>query len=192
MRPRPTSRAAVPERADAPADGARARADARADGAPGDETHAAEGTPERDWCATAFIAWRDRLLLHHHAKLQRWLPPGGHVEPAELPDDAAVREVFEETGVVVELVGDTAIDAPGPRQLLRPRGIQLEPIRPGHEHIDLIYFARPVEPYDGQLPLAHEDPSLGWYDAEAIARLDLDEEMRAWCRLALRELGSET
>jgi ADP-ribose pyrophosphatase YjhB (NUDIX family) len=144
-------------------------------------------TPGRDWCATAFVVWNGALLLHHHAKLRRWLPPGGHVEADELPDDAAVREVLEETGVRVELLGETAIDAPGPRQLLRPRGIQLEPIRPGHEHIDLIYFARPVEPYGGELPRGQDDPSLGWYDAEALARLELDEEMRAWCRLALRE-----
>jgi len=70
--------------------------------------------PTRDWCATAFVVWEGRILLHHHAKLQRWLPPGGHVELDELPDDAAVREVLEETGVHVELLGERAIDAPGP------------------------------------------------------------------------------
>jgi ADP-ribose pyrophosphatase YjhB (NUDIX family) len=156
------------------------------------EAGAAAGEPattDRDWCATAFVVWNGALLLHHHAKLRRWLPPGGHVEANELPDDAAVREVLEETGVHVELLGETAIDAPGPRQLLRPRGIQLELIRPGHEHIDLIYFARPVEPYGGELPRGGDDPSLGWYDEGALARLELNEEMRAWCELALRECG---
>ncbi len=146
---------------------------------------------DRDWCATAFVVWNRALLLHHHAKLQRWLPPGGHVEPGELPDDAAVREVLEETGVAVELVGETAIDAPGPRQLLRPRGIQLEPIRPGHEHIDLIYFARPIAPYGGELPRADDDPSLGWYDRAALSTLNLNDEVRAWCELALRECAGQ-
>ena len=32
-----------------------------------------------------------------------WLLPGGAVEPAEVPADAAVREAFEETGLAVEL-----------------------------------------------------------------------------------------
>jgi 8-oxo-dGTP pyrophosphatase MutT (NUDIX family) len=41
----------------------------------------------------------ERVLLLFHAKLAMWLPPGGHVDPDELPDEAAVREVLEETGV---------------------------------------------------------------------------------------------
>lgn len=143
----------------------------------------------RQWCATAFVVWGGRLLLHRHVKLDMWLPCGGHVEPNELPDEAAVREVMEESGVAVELVGEPAIDAPGPRHLVRPRGIQLEPIGPGHEHIDLIYLARPVEPYDGVIPLADEDPSLGWYDATALGSMELSAEVRAWCAVALREVG---
>ncbi len=146
--------------------------------------------PTRDWCATAFVVWRGCVLLHHHPKLRRWLPPGGHVELGELPDDAAVREVREESGIDVELVGERAIDAPGPLQLLRPRGIQVEAIAPGHEHIDLIYLARPIEPYDGSIPGGADDPSLAWFDADALRGLELDEELTSWCALALRELGS--
>ena len=86
----------------------------------------------RDLAATVFVAWRGRLLLHRHRKLGMWLPCGGHVEPHELPDDAAVREVLEEAGVRVELVGERALELEPPRQLVRPRGVQLEAIAPGH------------------------------------------------------------
>lgn len=140
----------------------------------------------RDFAATVFVAWRGRLLLHRHRKLGMWLPCGGHVEPHELPDEAAVREVREESGVEVELVGERALDLPAPRQLVRPRGVQLETIGPGHEHIDLIYFGRPVEPYDGALT-ADED-GLGWYGGRDLDALDLTDEVRAWTRLALTEL----
>jgi len=34
-----------------------------------------------------------------------WLLPGGAIEPAETPADAAVREMFEETGLFVRLTG---------------------------------------------------------------------------------------
>ena len=45
---------------------------------------------------------RDRfVLLLHHKALDRWLQPGGHIDPGELPLEAARREVFEELGVTV-------------------------------------------------------------------------------------------
>jgi 8-oxo-dGTP pyrophosphatase MutT (NUDIX family) len=45
------------------------------------------------------IAVRDgNMLMIFHPTLQRWLQPGGHLEPNELPLDAAMREFREETG----------------------------------------------------------------------------------------------
>jgi 8-oxo-dGTP pyrophosphatase MutT (NUDIX family) len=41
------------------------------------------------------------VLLHLHRRLGRWLQPGGHIEPGERPEDAAVRETQEETGITV-------------------------------------------------------------------------------------------
>jgi ADP-ribose pyrophosphatase YjhB (NUDIX family) len=146
--------------------------------------------PTRDFTATAFVVWRRCVLLHRHKKLGLWFPCGGHLEPNELPDDAAVREVLEESGVEVELVGERALDTEPPRQLVRPRGVQLEVITAGHEHIDLIYFARPVAGYSGAL--LPSDPTLGWYDAAALRKLKLTDEIRAWTALALRELGDLT
>ena len=61
--------------------------------------------PSRDWAVATFVVWRGAVLLHRHAKLGLWLPCGGHVERDELPDDAAVREVLEESGVPIRLIG---------------------------------------------------------------------------------------
>lgn len=36
-----------------------------------------------------------RVLLVRHAELESWMTPGGAIEPAEIPADAAVREVWE-------------------------------------------------------------------------------------------------
>ncbi len=134
----------------------------------------------RDFTVAVFVVHRDRVLLHFHQKLQRWLPPGGHIEPDELPDDAAVREVMEETGVACRLTGGTrmAYDDPSlPVQLVSPAGIQLEQIGTDHQHIDLIYFATgaPAEPRD----------QVGWFGLDELAPLALTEEVRTWCHLAV-------
>jgi len=99
--------------------------------------------PTRDFTSTTFVVQGSRTLLILHRKIGKWFPPGGHIDPHELPCEAAVREVREETGLEVELLsersqlGDVGV-------LSRPECILLEPIQDGHEHVDLIYFARVV------------------------------------------------
>jgi ADP-ribose pyrophosphatase YjhB (NUDIX family) len=141
----------------------------------------------RDFTATTFVVWRGAVLLHRHPKLGMWLPCGGHIEPGELPDDAAIREVREESGVEIALEGPAAIEVEVPRQLATPRGIRLETIRPGHEHIDLIYFGRPREPYAGELA---ERDAFGWYRPEALAALGASDEVRRWSELAVADLAA--
>ena len=45
-----------------------------------------------------------RVLLVRHGDVGRWTTPGGAVDPQERPADAAVREMWEETGLHVALV----------------------------------------------------------------------------------------
>ena len=141
----------------------------------------------RDWAVATFVVWRGAVMLHRHAKLGLWLPCGGHVEPDELPDEAAVREVLEESGVHVRLVGAPPVASHDPRALVPPRGVQLTRIADGHEHVDLIYLAVPEPGYDGTLS---DDPTLGWYGSDDLERLPLSDEIRAWTALALAELGA--
>lgn len=140
----------------------------------------------RDFTVAVFVVDRGRVLLHEHRKLARWLPPGGHIEPNELPDVAALREVAEETGIAVRLVGGRGLprDYPGqPVQLIVPAGIQVEFIAPGHEHIDLVYFAVPVDP-DAAI-----DPAFRWLSPDDLAAHPVTDEIRDWCERAVREVG---
>jgi ADP-ribose pyrophosphatase YjhB (NUDIX family) len=47
---------------------------------------------------------REEILLVHSKETGLWMPIGGQVEIGEEPADAAIREVFEETGVHVKPV----------------------------------------------------------------------------------------
>jgi 8-oxo-dGTP pyrophosphatase MutT (NUDIX family) len=61
-----------------------------------------------------------RLLLARHAEGGVWVLPGGAIEPGEVPADAAVREMFEETGLLVRLTGLIGVFG-GPEFVVRYR-----------------------------------------------------------------------
>jgi len=140
----------------------------------------------RDFTVATFVIHNDKVLLLWHKKLQMWLPPGGHIDRNELPDEAAIREVLEETGLEVRLHSPlSAPPMPGPRPLARPEGIQLETIGPGHEHIDLIYFARLTNPGAAPPTANHEVERIGWYGLADLDQINLTEEVQYWVCKAL-------
>ena len=122
----------------------------------------------RHFTATGFVVEGSRTLLHWHKRHQQWMPPGGHIEPDEDPVQAVLREVREETGIAAEVISTApALSFARPGQIQPPYTILIEDI-PGpeepHQHIDLIYFCRPVGG-------ANHDPSLGdfhWLHEEAL------------------------
>ncbi len=122
----------------------------------------------RHFTASAFVTHAGRVLLILHRAKGLWLPPGGHVEPDELPAAAAVREVFEETGLAVTI---TSPRVPAERPGVAPRpeaSLEVE-VAPNHTHIDLVYFAVPGP---GQDPVATspnaEVATLHWWSAEEL------------------------
>lgn len=141
----------------------------------------------RDFTATTFVVRGGETLLLFHKKIRMWLPPGGHIDPHELPCDAAVREVKEETGLDVALrVPRIALGQV--HMLSQPECILLEQISPGHEHIDLIYFARVI---GGQLAIADREAAhYRWCSADALGAPDIAEDIRHLGRLAIEKIGT--
>ncbi len=129
----------------------------------------------RDFTATTFVVDQQKTLLLWHKKIGAWLPPGGHIDPNELPEEAALREVREETGLTVRLLG-------GQRQcdnvivLHQPVCLLLEDISPDHQHIDLIYFARVV---DGTVAINYrESESMQWFDNAGLEDRLIADDIR--------------
>src|ERR1017187_6153821 len=97
-----------------------------------------------DFTVAIFVVHDGKILLIHHRKLDKWLPLGGHIELDEDPEQAALREAKEESGLDVELLGDRPpTTGPGTRALIAPRFLDIHRINETHEHIGMIYWARP-------------------------------------------------
>lgn len=107
---------------------------------------------EKHFTVTAFIIQEEKVLLHFHQKLQKWLPPGGHIEANETPIEALHREVLEECQMEITLLAQENLWAAeaNASSFIRPYLCLLEEIPehkgvPAHQHIDLIYLAVPVK-----------------------------------------------
>ncbi|MEG1494844.1 MAG: NUDIX domain-containing protein [Bacilli bacterium] len=58
------------------------------------------------YCGSTFIIDlnKQKILLIYHKKFQNWIQPGGHLKEGESPEEGAIRQAYEETGVRVKLV----------------------------------------------------------------------------------------
>jgi 8-oxo-dGTP pyrophosphatase MutT (NUDIX family) len=137
----------------------------------------------RHFTATTYVVADGATCFHDHKRLDKWLPPGGHVDRGELPHEAALREAREETGLSLTLVAEReSIGSKTVESLPQPWHVQLADVNVcaegvGHQHVDLVYYARgasrEIAPADGEVPAA----DWTWFDADELVdadRLDPD------------------
>src|SRR6185436_11082971 len=96
---------------------------------------------ERHFVATGYVVRDGKTLLLYHKKLKMWLPPGGHIDEGELPEEAVLREIREETGLEAEVIS--------PRR--QPHPADGEPALSEREHDGMRWYS--IEQLqDGALP----------------------------------------
>src|SRR5580692_6031507 len=121
------------------------------------------------WLATARAVVADSrgcVVLGRYAGQTAWTLPGGVIDPAEQPADAAVRECYEETGIAAlpEALSSVTVS----ELVLHPSGDL-------SQHLDLTFRCRPVggqaHPGDGEFE------EVRWHridDLPAMTAYDLD------------------
>lgn len=112
---------------------------------------------------------RDKVLLTHHAKLQKWLQLGGHCDGIKDPFYNAHKEAYEESGL-------TRID-PVSRQIL---DIDIHPIPehkgvPAHYHYDVRYLFEADE--NEPLNISDESNDLKWVPLNGLETYNDDPRL---------------
>lgn len=111
--------------------------------------------------ASAAILDGDRLLLTRRSDNGEWCMPGGAVDAGETPAEAAVREVFEETGLTVKITALLAVHSDPDLVVVYPDGNRAQ--------IAGVLFRAVVT--DGVAGLSDEVTEVGWFTAAEAARL---------------------
>jgi ADP-ribose pyrophosphatase YjhB (NUDIX family) len=99
------------------------------------------------------------ILLIQHSYRRRWGVPGGLLNRREEPADAARREVREEVGLEVELLGEPAVVVDAVPQ-----------------RVDLVYRARPAAGADlaAVAPVSAEIAAVRWFPADELPELQFE------------------
>ncbi|MDB5188276.1 MAG: hypothetical protein JWO50_796 [Candidatus Kaiserbacteria bacterium] len=98
-----------------------------------------------DLCADAYIVNGSAVLLRLHEKYNFWIAPGGHVDPGEDINQAVLREIWEEVGLKVELVGPNTWqkqDFDINKDLVPPIFVNRHAINEHHDHSSFIFVAK--------------------------------------------------
>jgi 8-oxo-dGTP pyrophosphatase MutT (NUDIX family) len=120
----------------------------------------------------------DRLLLVRNRDVGTWQTVGGAMDPDEHPADAAVREAFEETGLVVEPTRIIGVYA-GPLFRLT------YPNRDVVSYVGISFAARVVG--GTERPCHDEVDRLAWYDRDAVLALPMAGHTRVLVEDAFRD-----
>ncbi len=144
--------------------------------------------------AAGYLVRDGKVLLVHHNGFDKWVPPGGHIEPWETPADAVVREFEEETGLIVEpisvlptaFVGDS-----NSTPISLPFHMDIETEAFDSPRIGYFYYLKEVgEPGT----IKHQEEELygiDWFGPDDLQSLQAFDQVRALAKYAIDNYPKE-
>ncbi len=143
-----------------------------------------------DFVVDIYIVYKDKVLLIHHKELKKWLPIGGHIELDEDPEEALFREVKEECGLEIEVLGEKPkVQSKGTKFLYSPVFLDIHDISDTHKHVGLYYFAKAKS--DNVVLNKKEHNEIRWFKEEELddSKFNLDQAVKFYAKEALKKLS---
>lgn len=143
-----------------------------------------------DFTVDVFIVYDSKVLLIFHKKHNMWLQIGGHIELNEDPDEALFREVKEECGLDIEIIGEKQpkFEMKGTKFLYAPTFMNIHDINETHKHIGLVYFAKAKTDIFTLNETEHKD--IRWFSKEDLdnSEFNLNEAVKFYAKEAFKKL----
>ena len=140
---------------------------------------------------SGYLVERGRVLLVHHNRFGKWVPPGGHIEPGETFAQTAAREFREETGLLVRVLSSQpVIHPPDGNATPEPVPFYVDLEREGFRipAIAQYYFVQRQDGASGQELQAQPEEvhDAAWFTLDGLDGLPTFEQVRSLARFALR------
>ena len=148
---------------------------------------------EKHFAVSGFVMnpEKNKLLMVHHKKLNKWVIPGGHLEENEFPFAGARREIMEETGVTAKVLDCSGFSVsstkketqiPNPMMTLQEL-IPAKGDKPEHIHIDLIFLC---EAEEGKVKGQEDEVNdVKWMSIWDVAEADTFDSIKAFAKFMI-------
>ena len=113
---------------------------------------------------------KEKILLNHHKKLDKWIQFGGHADDEENLLDVAIREMKEETGIEEYSLATTDIFDVDIHYIPKNKSSY------GHYHFDVRYLIE-VDPEDTKIIISSESIDIIWVPIENVVDYNSEESI---------------
>jgi len=134
-----------------------------------------------DLCVDTYVVNQGSVLLRFHDKYKFWGTCGGHIDAGQDANEAALREVKEESGLDVELIGPATWshqDTKENKDLVPPIFINRHSINKNHDHSAFIFAAksesREIQPHEDE----DQEVEFKWLNATELKEMYEAGELR--------------
>jgi 8-oxo-dGTP pyrophosphatase MutT (NUDIX family) len=138
---------------------------------------------------SGYLVEDGKVLLVHHNVFDKWVPPGGHIEAGDTFNEAAAREVLEETGLEVEVLSATPFLLDDENTTPLPGPFYVDLLGEGFKipAITQYFYVRRKDRSQSISPQLEEVHAVRWFDIDEIETIATFEEVRVLCRYALKK-----
>ena len=122
-----------------------------------------EGTVRIGCSAVIFDSSHEKILLTQRTDNEQWCLPSGRHEAGESVAETCIREVFEETGVRIQIIRITGVYSDPNKLVVYPDG--------NKAHIVALNFEAKI--IDGEIGISDETLACGFFSIEEARQMDM-------------------
>ena len=139
--------------------------------------------------ASGYLVHKGKVLLVHNKSNNKWVPPGGHLENDETPDQAVIREMKEETSLDVEVIpAYKSAFAGDDNSTPIPMPFNVDVVREDFDspRIGFYFYVKALGDPEKILIQDTEAFSFGWFTESEIENLKTYDQVKAIAKFVLK------